>query len=213
MRYWKGGGLTLFLPGVVMVRKLAVFALLLSLFLVPLKASDKLASILPLTWDGRNHCTTFSINEAEGFWSVAGHCVVEPQNFMINGEPAVVLLYSAIFDSAVLVGPHAPALHLAPKPPKTGEKITVVGFPFGIEGLINPRSTMHGEFLNTFTDEDGTWNLYDLTAAPGNSGSPVFTSKGVIGTLNFGWSNAGRLGGGTTWEALKGLVVGGIWEQ
>lgn len=194
------------------MKRLLISLILALTTLIPLSAANKITSIMPLMWDGGNHCTTFSINETKGLWSTAYHCVAEDQAFMIGGEPVTVYMLNKKEDSAVLAGPHAPALRLSPTSPKGGDEITVKGFPFGIEGLSSPVITTHGAYLDTFTDSDGTWNMYDITAAPGNSGSPVMTKRGVIGSLNFGWNTAGRLGGGTRWVVMDALRQLGVWE-
>lgn len=204
-----------------MVRTFLTCVVALLLF-VPAAAKSTIASVQPLVWAGDNHCTTFSINEAKGYWSTCYHCVVgaDGMPMYIAGELATVYMTNPANDTAVLVSAaHAPTMKLSPQAPRIatlahrGEPLTIIGHPFGLEGLVAPAFVTHGEFINIFEDGDGIWNMYDLTAAGGNSGSPVLGSKGVIGTLNFGWSNAGRYGGGTTWQVLRELMQMGVWAR
>lgn len=203
--------------------RIVVTAILSLLLLAPVNAKNStLASVQPLVWAGDNHCTTFSINEAQGYWSTCNHCVegAKGEPMYIAGELATVLMVNEANDTAVLVSTaHAPRLRLSPQAPRIstlthrGEPLTIIGHPFGLVGLVQPAFVTHGEFINVFEDEDGVWGMYDLTAAGGNSGSPVLGSNGVIGTLNFGWSNAGRYGGGTRWAILHELLDLNIWER
>jgi hypothetical protein len=206
--------------------RVVVTAMLSLLLLAPVSAKNHyahaVASVQPLVWAGDNHCTTFSINEAEGYWSTCNHCVVgaKGQPMYIAGELATVLMVNEANDTAVLVSAaQAPRLRLSPHAPRIatlehrGEPLTIIGHPFGLVGLVQPAFVTRGEFINVFEDEEGVWGMYDLTAAGGNSGSPVLGRDGVIGTLNFGWSNAGRYGGGTRWEILRQLFDANIWER
>lgn len=192
-------------------------ALLLSLLALNPLSADQLDSIQPLQGNGSNICTTFSINEDKGYWSTAYHCLAYAEQYMltmtINDEAVIVHMVNPGADTAVLQSyARAKALRLSDKAPKPNIPVSVVGHPFGFIGMDSPHIITRGEFLNRVED-DGMWGLYDVTAGPGNSGSPVLDKKGrVVGTLNFGWPSAGRLSGGTLWEVLKELVDKGVWK-
>lgn len=197
------------------MRRTAAAIVLAILSYIPLSAGNAHFSVMPLSWEGSNHCTAFSINEKEGLWSTARHCLnfneQGVEDMWIGGEAALVELQSQVGDSLVLrSGYHAPALKLAVEAPKPQEEISVKGHPFGLVGIETPAFLTKGVFLTTYNDEDGVWNMYDVSIGPGNSGSPVYTKKGVIGTLNFTYQSGG-LSGGTPWAILDELRQLGKW--
>lgn len=188
-----------------------ILALALTLPFLPsttLRAADaRLASIQRLTIelpDGRGgYCTTWSIRE--GYWSTAGHCVIPGATFHIGAYVAQPVVADYGNDTAILTSvAKAPPLKLAVKAPEAGDAVTISGHPLGLPMLIHTRGEVS---VPEFEDADGVWTLYDVTAAGGNSGSPILAKDGtVVGTLNFGYPSSGRFVGGTTLGALKYIV-------
>ena len=128
----------------------------------------------------------------------------------IAGEPAVSFLENLDADLAILQSSaKASSLKLTLVPPREatltgeGEKVISAGFPFGL-------AVFRGTVLkNSFNDH---WALYDMKAAPGMSGAPVWTRNGVVGVLTF-LVPVAAISGGARWEVLAPLVAAGLWES
>jgi serine protease Do len=176
-------------------------------------AAAPVPSITPLqTSTDKNFCTTWSINNKQHYYVTAAHCVVSDDE---DRELPVPHLYhqasKVVFadpqaDIAVLRGPvGSPPLKIASQDSPIGEKVTVVGYPWG----WTEQMTFKGELRsNLIKDKEGySYAIFDLTAAPGNSGSPIFNSKGeVISILQVGWSRSGNLSGGAPTKTMRTIL-------
>ena len=130
---------------------------------------------------GTGNCTTFSINEDEGYWLTAKHCTFEGMDHQINQRAAVVMYRDAVDDLVVLKGPQAPALRLAGAP-RPGTPLAIIGFPGGLPltgvnvGVLSSLSTV-------FTMDDDQRPYVSLTGTAGvagMSGSPIITTRGDV---------------------------------
>ncbi len=166
------------------------------------------ASIQPLQDEtGRTICTTWSINQQDGLWATAAHCVlsadegpavkqvVEPR--LLHGKPVVVVFYNAAQDLAVVRSPDsAPTMRMGDAP-KIGDKISVFGFFWG-----GPTPTL---FQGTVANLSlRNYMIYDMRGGPGHSGSPVTNALGeVVSVLQIGVAG---MTGGATYESLTELL-------
>ena len=192
----------------------------LSLLLVALLWSGcKLESdsVLPLQIAGREACTAFSINEANGFWLTAGHCVdallESGEPLSIRNSPVVVIFRAPLFDDLAVVQSafKAPALVLAPHAPRVTNQVYVVGYPYGLGHLLHTQGVISGRMvpLGFFYPPS---DILDVTIAGGNSGSPVcLHNRTVVGMIWGSLHDASPISVAVPWETLKRLV-GGYWE-
>lgn len=183
--------------------------LLLALLFVASQA-PQLGSIQPLAWDGGNHCTAFSINEEEGYWITALHCVVEEDELSIAGEPARVVDECEVCELALLKSDaHAPALKPAKETPPAGTPVIARGYPLGAAALASVNGFL---LVPTTTNSAGeVANIYQMYITYGYSGSPVFAGDEVVGTLNFILTGHPEYCGGTPIEFMTELVDAGVW--
>lgn len=174
--------------------RLAASLLAFCLSLTPLTAfslDQKVAqSVQALSWDGDNHCTISSINEKEGYWLTAAHCVEgEPKLYDIAGHKANVIKKSPVLDLAIMVTPdwHVRAIKLSKDAPKYGDEIAMWGHPLGWKSLILFRGYIATpSFTEAGVIEGVPQVLYEMTAAPGNSGSAVVNRHNeMIGCLQW----------------------------
>jgi S1-C subfamily serine protease len=168
-------------------------------------------SIVPLqSAGGSNFCTTWSINAQKHYYATAAHCLGEnaptPHLF---GQRVKVVLDDEKADVAVVQGPvGSPALKLSKDAPQIGDQIHVTGFPYGFPKVMTFKGLFAHPGMDIYEkDQDGekhyagTYALFDMTAAPGNSGSPVMNKDGkVVSLLQVGWQ--ARITGGIVYSEL-----------
>ncbi len=152
-------------------------------------------SVRPLKYNGQTFCTTWSINEKQGYWATAAHCPLfiahdrlDPSLVSIGNGWAYVVAISNNEDVAVYqASVHAPALLLAQYSAEVGDKIEVVGHPYGLFRLITTQGYMagrmepadHGNYIQVS-------DVLDVTVAGGSSGSPVMKTDGYVTGLLWG---------------------------
>ena len=130
-------------------------------------------------------CTGFSINEVEGYYITAGHCVEQdaPTAFIVTSayvkgpSPASVALYlPQPIDIAILKSNlHRPAL----KPRKAdiyqGLPVAAIGYGYGMHmfraGHVSQADSLWGI---------RRWFVVDFALIQGMSGGPIFDSRGDI---------------------------------
>jgi hypothetical protein len=200
---------------------------------------DFLGSVRPLTIfesvdeEGiavyRNICTAVSINEIEHIWLTAAHCVLTEvegemgiemglrQVFIGTGimsisAPATVLEVNGDTDLAVLQTPDFYVVGVKfGKQPKMGQEILVAGHPFGYPDIFLTR----GYIANPSALLDPGYRrkmIFDVAGAPGNSGSPVFNTRGeLVSILQIGWSRSfSPVTGGALWGDVK-VITAKYW--
>lgn len=174
-----------------------------------------------MTFDGRNGCTVTSINEQKHLWLTAAHCVDtsgdvddlgEPKPVVraIKGEAIHNVVFDKVHDLAIVqtTTVSAPAVKLATHPPTVpvpgsddqNSLVYVVGYPFGFPFQVNVRGYA-AALSGVLNDEDTqAYALFNLTGAPGNSGSAILNSRGeVVSVLQVGW--------GRSWSPVVGGIV------
>lgn len=194
-----------------------------------------LSSVMPVQYliEGgqglRNGCTAFSINRAEHLWMTAAHCGISDTGDMyVNGSPAEFVEGYADTDVMVIRVPDYTAageLYRRQTRINFGTEIIIAGHPFGYgdvfvtRGTIaNPKAMLDAEAsawkrillslglpkLSQVGEFDG-FMLFNVAAAPGNSGSPVMDKDGnVVSVLQIGWSREfSPVSGGATYDAVK----------
>lgn len=152
-----------------------------------LPPSTDTASVQPMQLNGQTFCTAFSINEAEGLWATARHCVEAGAQMrqMTNTAPTLwydrydVVYVDDVYDVAVIQADvRAPALQFAAVAPMVGDRVSVTGFPYGLRRLVRVSGTVAGRnvpLASTFPSD-----ILDVTVAGGNSGSPVLNVDGAL---------------------------------
>lgn len=159
-------------------------------------------------------CTTFSINETEGIWATAQHCVRGAEQrgwgMTIHGVAVITIFHAPENDLALVQGDvHAPALPLATQAPAVGDRIEIRGFPYGMGyvvtwGKVAARNIpLQHEPLGLIYND-----ILDVTGAPGNSGSPVLKDGYVVGVLWGGFETPHSIG--VPWEVVK-RALGAYW--
>lgn len=157
-----------------------------------------------------NICTVSNINEKQRYWLTAAHCVDDRDLvYWVAGERAIVVMRDVLNDLAILQTPTqtAKALDLAGKGPKVEDHVAVAGYPFGYP---DPFITL-GTVANTstqFTDEGEfarPFAIFEVSIAPGSSGSPVVNRKGdLISVVQIGWGRGwSSVAGGATFDVLE----------
>lgn len=180
--------------------------------------------------------------EAEKLIQNGATATLEDLFAFFPGSPTAVRLsclsVSKISDLAVLQAVDSksirnlPALHLAGSPPLRGEPVILMGYPFGIRGMLAKfdsgiRSKMedrHGDFnaalaladrglirpSTTFGhlgDVVGDTLVYDASTAHGGSGGPILDSKGEVIGINYAYTEGFAGGGmGVSVECLLRLL-------
>jgi S1-C subfamily serine protease len=190
-----------------------VFALVVAaaLFAAPRSIAP---SVWPMTFNGHNGCTVTSINEGQRYWLTAAHCVDPsedegPTIRAIRGEVITPVVVDTKQDIAIVqTGRGAPALKLAMHPPTVplpgakprDSEVFVLGYPFGLPFLVNVRGQAAALAGVLGDDDPKPYALFNLTGAPGNSGSAILNSKGeVVSVLQVGW--------GRSWSPIVGGAV------
>lgn len=143
-------------------------------------------SIQPLQRsDGLTLCTAFSINQQDGLWATAKHCVTpSPEGavtpFTLAGNYAETVYIDPHWEIAVVMSLWtAPVIPLSRAPLTVGETITMWGYPMGLPLLVRTQGTV-GTPLMPLVDGGIFSTVFDVTYAPGNSGSPVLRNGEVV---------------------------------
>lgn len=168
-------------------------------------------SVQPLQMNGSNFCTAFSVNEAQGYWMTAAHCVdaASMMQTMLGGQmslagyPATVVYRDDYWDMAVVQSYFkAPALRLAPAAVRPGARITIIGFPYGVSQHVTVEGYLAAR--NLPIEDKHPSDVLDATVAGGNSGSPVLSGGYVVGVL-WGRFIDSEHALGVPYEALKNV--------
>lgn len=185
------------------MRRILATLFLSLVLLVPSTASPRLSPIQSLNVGDVLHCTTFSINEKQGIWATAAHCVEDEHealaadlDYRIAGQSASVLMWQHDWDLALLTGAKVERLKLGERP-QVGDSVSVTGFPWGFPSL----PTFWGRVASVSARTPfGEKMLLDMAAAPGNSGSPVVDKDGeVVSVLQDSFQT---FSGGCTYKQL-----------
>lgn len=126
-------------------------------------------------------CTTWSVNQAKGYWVTDNHCIDHQEGLgsgTIQGLPTTVVKAWDDLDLAVLTGPHAPALAVAEDMPNPGTKIFKWGYGESARPWLS-KGTTSRHVVFTPLVEHLLW-IYDLEIRPGDSGAPVMTYDGTV---------------------------------
>lgn len=161
--------------------------------------SRLLDSVTTLQYNGRNACTTTSINQDKAFFLLAAHCfgANATDRLTIDGQSVRIMKLDVARDLAVVMlrGTKRPALKLAKTAPDYLDEVFVAGHPFGwteptiFKGLVASPSLQ-------FDDEEGSpfskpYMILQVAGAPGNSGSSVVNSKmEIVGVVQIGTSKS-----------------------
>lgn len=156
-----------------------------------------------------NICTASSINIEDHYWITAAHCVdgMGPEGRFINGAPIEVVEINIGTDIAVFRVPTYIAsgqLPLGPAP-KWEQEIMIVGHPLGYDAVFVTR----GWIANPNGLIEGLpYMIFNIPAAPGNSGSPVINLAGeIVSVLQIGWSRGfSPVSGGAIYDNLMEFV-------
>ena len=170
-------------------------------------AKINLATVLVSNQAETFGCTGFSINEVEGYYITAGHCVKQdmPTTFTVTSayvkdtSPASVVLYlPQPIDLAVLKSDlHRPAL----KPRKgfiyQGLPVATIGYGYGIHMFRAGHVSQADSLLGI-----RRWFVVDFAFISGMSGGPIFDAHGDIVSVTQASSDRDGLGV-VRWVLLK----------
>src|SRR6266498_3767475 len=180
-------------------------ALFLAISVTVLSSATRLnPSVNPLTDDnGRNFCSTWSINQEKHYYVTAAHCVKGDEGEMpiphIKGVVVSPVFIDVVQDIAVVVGEFgSPALKIANNMPQVGDKVTIVGYPLGLDQQVGQAVV---QVLHQKVKGEANKTIFSgFGVAPGSSGSAVLNKSGqVISDLQLGWP-IGGIYGGIPWE-------------
>lgn len=187
---------------------------------------DAVRPVQYLTNNGQalaNGCTASSINRQERLWLTAAHCVAEGEMF-IEAQPATVVEMNEETDIAIIkVEGYFPGgeLTLSPSSPNYMTDIIVIGHPFGYDdvfitrGYVSNLKALLSSDDNVFFLQPGFpkklnnpfsgYMIFNVAAAPGNSGSPVINLKNeIVSVLQIGWGQGfSPVSGGAVYEDVK----------
>ncbi len=167
-------------------------------------------SVWPIaTAAGDNFCTATSINSDLHLWLTAAHCLASEEPGHIMGEEILPMVVDEGHDIAFVHTPtkHAPAIHLAQRGPRCYadahcDAVRVIGYPFGFPFQVFTEGTLaarRGEI------EPGRfYALFNVTGAPGNSGSAILNASGeIVSVLQIGWGRSfSPMVGGVVFDTL-----------
>lgn len=139
-----------------------------------------------------NYCTSWSINKKEGWWVTAAHCINE-MNQVDGGKATKVVMFDTNTDLAIYGANRAPALHIAPNSPRTGDEVFITGYP---HASLDP-ITFFGKVANPWArlNKDLTVSIYNVLGLPGVSGAPIVDRSGrVVGVAQNSTQNGAVYG-------------------
>lgn len=158
-----------------------------------------------------NVCTISAINP-NGYFLTAAHCVADigSEGRYIEEQPLKIVFANFASDVAVVQAEHV--LPRAVLPVNLDDEvyvempITIVGHPFGYQDVFVTKGWIanpHAVAIDT-----RPFMLFNCTAAPGNSGSPVLNDKGeIISVLQIGWGRSfSPVSGGLAREYLRAIA-------
>lgn len=166
-------------------------------------------SVYPLL--DKNHnifCTAFSINERAGYWMTARHCaqsntVNAAWEATIDNQWALVIYRDPAHDIAVIQSAaRHPALKMASRGSEPGDAAVIIGYPWG---MPRGQSTTFGHIAALLVPIENWYpsDIYDITVAPGNSGSPVLNLDGRIVGLVWGRFEASNHTLAMSWDDVR----------
>lgn len=161
--------------------------------------------------DGKRFCSAWSINAAEHYYATAAHCIPDAEE-IAYGHPLPfiglagvnVIFINREMDVAVIEGFRGlPAFEFSPEEPQVGDKVQVVGYPYGF-------SKIEGEgrivVLHQSVNEEADKTIFlGPGVAPGSSGGAILKDGKIISIVQLSF-NHGTLYGGTPWEVLVGAL-------
>lgn len=159
-----------------------------------------------------NICTVTSISKEQHLWLTAAHCVSD-EFLAIDHYQAVIRKVDTKWDLAILYTAEysLPALKIAKykNAPTYGDKVHIWGHPFGFDDIVYVEGVVSSP-LSVF--EYGEYALFQITIAPGNSGSAVLNKNNEIISVvqvAWGWFPAFEpMTGGAPFSVLKQFIVG-----
>lgn len=184
------------------------------------------SSIRVLQEDGRNICTTWSINQRERLYATANHCIsarvddegqtIPPGEFTIDGYKAKVVDTNIPFDLAILRTERGLPALLKGDIPKPGDKVQVIGFAHGWSTPIVSGGTIAILWFTLPHHDYWAANMvFVMTIVPGHSGSPIFDEAGKVISLAQGMTIVGYgpsgIALGAPYDALVNFL-GDRWE-
>lgn len=126
---------------------LAVFLVAPSLALAPIAEwplTRTTLSVAKITYVEAGNCTAFSINERQGYYMTAAHCLDQDNPTFLDKSPVAILAFEEDDDLAVIrARVSRPALPLATDP-EPGTELAAIGFG---RRMVGPPMISHGVML------------------------------------------------------------------
>lgn len=182
------------------------------------ESSIRIMSMQSTNEDGvttrRNICTAFAIKTPKSMkWVSADHCVegLTPDSDMRLGKySATVISRHPEIDIAIIEGEPVQGFEIAKNAPMVGDKVIVIGHPWGWDIPARREGLISG--LYDVTKNGRPHMISQLPAAHGDSGSPLFNSRmqviGVMQVVFCGglWTGFCPMSGGSTLADLQYAV-------
>lgn len=141
----------------------------------------------------QNTCTAFSINEDQGLYMTAAHCVpasyaevVEGQPLdepRIDGQPVTVVFLSQSLDLAIVKATvKRPALYPRAESLVVGNEVGSYGYGYGGPTPIFRAGNVSGYFTDPNTAAE--WLMFDNAVVGGMSGGPIVDWDGFVVGVN-----------------------------
>ena len=142
------------------------------------------ASTLQLWCQPHNQplCSAFSINQREGYYITAAHCLEEGEPVIGDFEVGVVVFRDDAMDVAVIrfESIKLPALQARIEALRTGDEIAGFGFAYGLDTPLFRTAVVSGL-------ASSGWVAFDKAWIGGMSGGPIVDGRGrVVGIVQKG---------------------------
>lgn len=194
-----------YLAGIVLIST-AFIAVAVQPYAIAGPREDAVATVHKMH-DPTNSCSAVMIAPERAL--TARHCMtMDAPVVTINGVdyPVSHAYGNPALDLALLVIPDAPCPCAKPAPVavKSGEKVMVIGYPYGIGRVVT-----YGEMQERVVIGDVVYVMITAPARPGNSGGGVFNEKGEL----LGIVSLGDMTGYLTFFVEIEPLLGEIWIQ
>ncbi len=156
-----------------------------------------------------NICSMTAVR-TDGVYLTAAHCVAEvgSEGRFVDEQKLEVIFVNYVTDIALLKADHVTPraiLKVSFEDLKYEQPVTIVGHPFGYQDVFVSKGWIASPYARYI--DKVPFVLFNVTVAPGNSGSCVLNEDGeIVSILQIGWGREfSPMSGGATTENLKAI--------